>query len=234
MNEHEQIMAIIRAKNESPIPLDPHRTGLIVVDRRGASEQVPDGAHDEAPSGECRSNHQGRNIMNRLSTLTLTTMALLFLGVALPSGDAVGQQKTLKEQLVGTWTFVSAVNTRPDGTKFDPWGGKAAGVLVFDSTGHFSWQVIRSDIPKLASNNRLEGTADEFKAVAQGALSYFGTYSLDDSGKTLTQHIKSSSFPNFNGANRIWAIALTGDELTIASQAGAAGGTNELKWKRVK
>ena len=37
----------------SPIPLDPHRTALIVVDRRGASEQVADGAHDEAPSGEC-------------------------------------------------------------------------------------------------------------------------------------------------------------------------------------
>lgn len=171
--------------------------------------------------------------MHRLSTLTLTTMALLFLGVALPSGDAVGQQKTLKEQLVGTWTFVSAVNTRPDGTKFDPWDGKAAGVMMFDSTSHFSFQVIRSDIPKLASNNRLQGTADEFKAVAQGVLSYFGTYALDDSGKTLTQHIQSSSFPNL-GANRIWAIALTGDELTIGSQAGAAGGPNELKWKRVK
>lgn len=168
------------------------------------------------------------------STLALSTMALLFLGMGLPASNVVAQQKSLKEQLVGTWTYVSAVNTRPDGTKFDPWGGKAAGVLMFDSTGHFSWQVIRSDIPKLASNNRLEGTAEEFKAVAQGVLSYFGTYSLDDSGKTLTQHIQSSSFSNFSGANRIWAIALTGDELTIGSQAGAAGGTNELKWKRVK
>ena len=172
--------------------------------------------------------------MNRRSTLALSTMALLFLGIGLPASNAVAQQKSLKEQLVGTWTYVSAGNTRPDGTKFDPWGGKAAGVLTFDSTGHFSWQIIRSDIPKLASNNRLEGTADEFKAVAQGVLSYFGTYSLDDSGKTLTQHVKSSSFPNFSGGNRIWAIALTGDELTIASQAAAAGGTNELKWKRVK
>ena len=172
--------------------------------------------------------------MNRRSTLALSTVALLFLGIGLPASNAVAQQKSLKEQLVGTWTFVSAVNTRPDGTKFDPWGGKATGVLVFDSTGDFSWQVIRTDIPKLASNNRLQGTADEFKAVAQGVLSYFGTYSLDDSGKTLTQHVKSSSFPNFNGANRIWAIAFTGDELMIGSQAGAAGGTNELKWKRVK
>jgi hypothetical protein len=172
--------------------------------------------------------------MNRRSTLALSTVALLFLGIGLPASNAVAQQKSVKEQLVGTWTFVSAVNTRPDGTKFDPWGGKAAGVQMFDSTGRFSWLIIRSDIPKLASNNRQEGTADEFKAVAQGVLSYFGTYSLDDSGKTLTQHVVSSSFPNFNGANRIWAIALTGDELTLASQAAASGGTNELKWKRVK
>jgi hypothetical protein len=35
--------------------------------------------------------------MNRLSTIILNTIALLFLGVALPSGDAVAQQKTLKE-----------------------------------------------------------------------------------------------------------------------------------------
>jgi len=33
--------------------------------------------------------------MNRLRTFKLTTMALLFLGVALPLGDAVGQEKTL-------------------------------------------------------------------------------------------------------------------------------------------
>jgi hypothetical protein len=37
MHEHEQIMALIRAKNESPMPRDPHRTALIVVDRRGSA-----------------------------------------------------------------------------------------------------------------------------------------------------------------------------------------------------
>jgi hypothetical protein len=166
-----------------------------------------------------------REVLAALSMLALPLVSL--------TGDAVAQQ-LLKDQLVGTWTFVSAVNTRPDGTKFDPWDGKAVGLQMFDSTGHFSFQVIRHDIPKLASNNRLQGTADEFKAVAQGVLSAFGTYSLDDSGKTLTQHIKVSSFPNFNDAKRMWGITLTGDELTIGSQAGAAGGTNELKWKRVK
>jgi hypothetical protein len=32
MNEHEQVMGIIRGKNQSPIELDPSRTALIVVD----------------------------------------------------------------------------------------------------------------------------------------------------------------------------------------------------------
>jgi Lipocalin-like domain len=180
-------------------------------------------------------NHK-ENTMKRRSILTLSTMALLFLGTGLlPASNAVAQQKSVKEQLVGTtWTLGSVVNTWPDGTKYDPTGGKAAGVMMFDNTGHFSSLNIRSDIPKLVSNNRQEGTPEEFKAVAQGVLSYFGTYSLDDNGKVLTQHVEVSSFPNYNGTNRIWAITLTGDELTIASQAAASGGSNEIKWKRVK
>ena len=160
----------------------------------------------------------------------LTMLALLLVPL---TGDAVAQQKLLKEQLVGTWTLVSVVNTRPDGTKFDPTGGKALGLMMYDGNSNFSFLNIRSDIPKLASNNRQKGTTDEYKAVAEGVLSYFGRYSIDEAGKFLIQHVVSSSFPNL-GANRIWAIALTGDELTLASQAGAAGGTNELKWKRVK
>lgn len=172
--------------------------------------------------------------MNRRSTLALGTMALLLLGTGFPASDAVAQQRSAKEQLVGTWMFVSAVNTRPDGTKFDPFAKGTQGMLIFDNTGHFSSQTIQSNIPKFASNNRQEGTADEFRAVAQGILSYFGTYSLDDSGKTLIQHVESSSFPNFNGKNRTWAIAIMGDELTLSGQAAASGGTNVLKWKRVK
>lgn len=170
--------------------------------------------------------------MKRRDILSISVMTAL--GLALLPSSAVAQPKALKDQLVGTWTLVSAVNIGPDGTKLDPYRGQATGVLMFDGTGHFSWQIIRSDIPKLASNNRNEGTADEFKAVAQGVLSYFGTYSLDDSGKTLTIHIENSSFPNFSGTNQKRSMALTGDELTLINQAGASGATAEAKWKHVK
>jgi hypothetical protein len=170
--------------------------------------------------------------MNRRHILSLSVITAL--GLALLPGSALAQQKSLKEQLVGTWTLVSVVNIRPDGTKFDPTDGKALGLMMYDGNSNFSFLNIRSDIPKLASNNRQKGTTDEYKAVAEGVLSYFGRYSIDEAGKFLIQHVVSSSFPNFNGADRKWSITISGEELTLASQAAAAGGSNELKWKRVK
>ena len=65
--------------------------------------------------------------VKQYSTLALSTMALLFLGLGLPVSNAVAQQKSISEQLVGTWSLVSVVNIRPDGTKFDPTDGKAVG-----------------------------------------------------------------------------------------------------------
>jgi len=111
---------------------------------------------------------------------------------------------------------------------------RRGGLFVLDSNNHFSWQIIRTDIPKLASNNRSEGTAEEFKAVAQGVLSYFGTYALGDDGKTLTMNIETSSFPNFSDTKQSRSLALAGDELTVTNPAGASGGIAKVTWKRVK
>lgn len=172
--------------------------------------------------------------VKQYSTLALSTMALLFLGLGLPVSNAVAQQKSISEQLVGTWSLVSVVNIRPDGTKFDPTDGKAVGLMMCDGNFNFSFLNIRSDLPKLASGNRQKGTTDEYKAVAEGVLAYFGRYSIDEAGKFLIQHVVSSSFSNFNGADRKWSITISGDELTLASQVAASGGSNELKWKRVR
>ena len=72
------------------------------------------------------------------------------------------------KDLVGTWTLVSA----------DAYGPNPKGTLMFDANGHFSSQFIRSDLPKYASNNRAQGTPEEYKATVQGYIGYFGTYSL--------------------------------------------------------
>jgi hypothetical protein len=59
--------------------------------------------------------------MNRHTTLTMTTLAFLCLGIALRPSDALGQQKTLKELIVGTWILESVYDQTEDGIKHEPW-----------------------------------------------------------------------------------------------------------------
>ena len=169
--------------------------------------------------------------MNRLSLLTLPTMALLFLVVVLPSGDAVGQEKTLKEQLVGTWTYVSVDTVNPDGSRVPMYGPNPQGLASFDSNGRYILLTARSGQLKFASNNRMEGTPEEYKAVVQGMIAHFGRYTVNETDKTITFHIETSSFPNWNGIEQKRPFTLTGDELKWTT-AGSSGGLAEVVLKR--
>jgi hypothetical protein len=169
-------------------------------------------------------------------SFTLTAIALLCLGVALLGGKAVGQQaeRTLKDQLVGTWTIVSNYNERQDGSKFEPFGPNPTGILIFDTNGRISLQILSSRLPKFASNNRQEGTPEENKAIVQGTLCFFGTYSVSEAERTLNLHIESSSFPNWNGTDQKRFLNLTGGELKWTNPTPASGGTAYVVWKRAE
>src|ERR1700731_478350 len=101
--------------------------------------------------------------MDRRKILTLSAIAAV--GLAAPLSTAVGQQKTIKDQIVGTWTFVSALDVQPDGKKTDRWGSGAKGIFIFDGHGHFAQFITRPDLPKFAAGTSDKGTAEENKAV---------------------------------------------------------------------
>jgi len=164
-------------------------------------------------------------------SLLTATVATAF-ALALFPGDAAAAAKAkfTKKQLVGGWELISAGNPNPDIKAF----GAGDGYAVFQPNGHFSLQLVLSDLPKFASDNRAKGTPEENKAVVQGSIAYFGTYSLEPDG-TLMLHIERCTFPNWNGTdlNRP-IISLTGDELKYTNPAASVGGATELDWKRVK
>jgi Lipocalin-like domain len=120
--------------------------------------------------------------MNRIISAVITASALIF-GVFLPREEALAQAA---KDLVGTWTLVSVSFERPDSSKGDVFGPNPLGILLFDAAGRVAYQEMRSDLPKFASNNRLEGTAEENKAVVQGCFCAFGTYSVDAAAKTMS------------------------------------------------
>src|SRR5215467_1889054 len=170
--------------------------------------------------------------MNRRNTISLAFVAAL--GVALLPAISSAQQKTLKEQLVGTWTPVSVMNTATNGTKSELFGPNPKGLMIFESNGHFALITMRSDLPKFGTNNRATGTADENKAVIQGSIAYFGSFAVNEADKTYTLQIEGATFPNWAGTTQRRTLSIAGDELTFINSAGSAGGSNEVKYKRVK
>src|SRR6266852_6504965 len=106
--------------------------------------------------------------MNRLGILSLSAIAAL--GLALLPGSAISQQKSLKDQLVGTWTLASWEWVRPDGSKVQRFGTNPKGIVTFDANGRVFLMYARPDLPKIASNNPSTPTPEEAKALVDGSI----------------------------------------------------------------
>jgi hypothetical protein len=122
--------------------------------------------------------------------------SLTALGLALLLGFAVSQQKTLKDQLVGTWTQISIDATSPDGAKRQLFGPNPKGIVIYTGDGHFALVQTRADLTKLATSNRATATPEEAKAVVAGSIAYFGRYWVDEASKVVTVDIQGRTFAN--------------------------------------
>ena len=188
-----------------------------------------------AGSGPGSAQRYQGNTMNRFSRkFALSSIPALLLGIALPSDDAFAQQKSLNEQIVGAWTYLSVDTVRHDGSRVAMYGPNPQGVVIFDGTGHYALVNARADLPRFASNNRLQGTPEEHKSVVLGSIAHFGTYTVNEADKTITFHIQTSTFPNWNGVEQKRPFSLVGDELKWTTPSASGGGTGEIVLKRTK
>ena len=160
-------------------------------------------------------------------------IALLCLIMLLSLGNALGQQRTLREQLIGTWTYVSVDVVQADGKRNPMYGPNPQGVAMFDANGRYMLFTARDGMAKFASNNRLEGTSDEYKAVVQGSIAHFGRYQVNEAAKTITFHIETSTFPNWNRTDQQRPVSISGNELKWVTP-GSSGGTAEVVLKRAE
>jgi len=156
-------------------------------------------------------------------------------GLSLLPGNANAQQKSLKEQLIGTWTIGPCDWVNPDGTKRPlVIGSNPVGQYIFTGNGRFSFQVA-AEIPRFASGDYREYTPEENKAVSQGSMAYFGTYTVTDADKTIALHIERSSIPNLNGTDgRRIVTAISADEMNWTNPTPLGGGSISCANKRAK
>ena len=159
---------------------------------------------------------------------------ILIAALVLLASEAAAQN--LSKQIVGTWEFIVAEVTAPDGSKSFPFGETPKGVLIFTPDGRFAQIHVAGDVPKFASGNRLTGTADEYAAINRRSLAVFGSYTVDEAKKTVTFRIVSSTFPNWEGEEQTRTIdRLDADEFVNTSPNVPGGrGRASNRYKRVK
>jgi hypothetical protein len=178
--------------------------------------------------------------MNRHHILTILTIAVLGPGIDVGTVFAQGQQqaaspKSMKELIVGSWSLLLVDAVAADGTRTPNYGPHPRGLAIFSPDGHYSLQTMSDIRPKFAANDKLKGTADEYKAAVLGMISFFGRYTLDEEKKVLTMHIDASSYPNWDGTTQTRPITmLTDDGLTFISPVSSAGGRAEVSFRRAK
>ena len=121
-------------------------------------------------------------------------------------------------RLVGTWSFVSSLSTRKDGSTFDRWGANPKGIFMFDRGGNYAQIIVGS----------------ESKVFGAKTFCAFGTYSVDDAKKQLVTRIVSCSAPKLAGTTQNRDIMLlTADEFKYSNPLTSLGAIAEVLWKRL-
>ena len=168
--------------------------------------------------------------MNRQCILSL--LAATVLGLTLVPSGAVAQQKSLKEQVVGTWTLVSC--DPPANATRQPFCVNPSGSEIFDANGRFIVVIAARGRPKATTGptgaiNRADLSPEEYKAITQGMVANFGTYSVNEADKTQTLHAEGALFPNGEGRDAKMSVSVTGDEKKTVSADGTV-----YTWRRAK
>ena len=161
----------------------------------------------------------GMGIMGFWGRLVSGALMLSALTVAMPSGGAVAESKSLRDQLVGTWILVSAVDVRKDGSKTNRWGANPKGTFIFTPEGRYAQMILRSDVRMFGSKNAAS----------------FGSYTVNERDKILVTRVDASSNHNYNGTERKRTIvSLTDDEMIYLNAMTSTGTTVRAVWKRAR
>jgi Lipocalin-like domain len=131
--------------------------------------------------------------------------------------------------------LVSFELVRPDGSKGYLFGTNPKGIHTFDPGGHFTVIFMRPDLPKISSGDQTKVTPEEAQAISTGAISVFGTYTLNEADKTLSLHIDGTTLVNLYGIpQKRLVISANEDEIKLRNPTAVGGGYIDLILKRAK
>jgi hypothetical protein len=176
-------------------------------------------------------------------SMSLSFLLVLTIGSPLIFSQKPGEAHlaSVAEKLVGSWRLISVETIRPGGEVIYPFYGRhPEGLLIYDRAGWMSVQIVsdpKPAVPTTASREKfLEASPAEKTAAIDGFYAYFGTWTVDSSGSTVTHHIKESIYPGERGSEASRQLSFEGGRLTLVAKMHEMGEDHERKlvWQRIE
>lgn len=167
-------------------------------------------------------------------------ISLLVISNSLFAGDQEGQATSKYKSFIGAWNLVSWVVTDASGQLDHPYGNKPMGQIIYTENGTMSAQLMHPGAA-LPDVSGLSGDA-VLKKVASTFFAYYGTYSVDNAGKTVTHHVQGCISPSWVGteqARRYRFLDKNHLELSVKIEGAlaedmSASGSSVLIWERIQ
>jgi lipocalin-like protein len=162
-----------------------------------------------------------------------TCLAALLLTCA--AGSLNGQQVS---DLVGTWRLVSMDRPDSSGRRQPYWDERPIGLIIYTADGHVAAQLYDSRRPRLGVRWEI-APADAAQSAYAGLITYFGTYRVDRTSRTVTHTVEGAMSPDWIGNKLVRAYRFLGPDrvelrvITTGEGQPVANGP-ALIWERVR
>lgn len=161
-------------------------------------------------------------------------MAVFLLAALFAPFNAWAQTISVKDGIVGAWTFVSVVSQSDDKTRGEPFGASPRGIMIFTADGHFSLFQSTAQLPRLAANDRARATPEEAQTLVRDSIAYYGTYTVNEAAREISLTLVGSTYTNLMSSTpqRRIITTLTPTELAFSNPRTPSGVTLHTAWRR--
>ena len=168
--------------------------------------------------------------------LAATLAALPRSGAAWGGEQATSVQehtRSMGEQIVGTWRLDSIYEEDAGGQDIDQFGVAPTGLFMADRHGNFSFQIVSIDGRRYAAKG--QSPVGMGGAGITEAMTYFGTYAVNERHHKLTLHVEYCLFRNCDNTDRTAELKIVGDTMEFISTVDTSptgASYSRTVWKR--
>lgn len=119
-------------------------------------------------------------------------------------------RQSAADLLVGAWSLVSWEQRSASGDVSYPYGESPQGQIIYTANGEMSAQLM-NPVGTL-SGVAASGAEEIIARMSENYFAYYGTYTLDESARTVTHHVRGSLAPTWVGSDQVRAFEFLGHD----------------------